>query len=189
MKIYVGGVNAVGKSTLLKEVAKKLGYNYTHATTGLLDYLGFGKDYEKLRAVTQEKRDLEYAKYIDRLLHDRDQDLLLDAHYLGLVRGKVDQVTGPWIKEFDLLVLISAPLDDVWRRIKNDSKLRDRALFPADMSEVEMKSMLSRYQEQTSEEFKRLSKLNKKPSLEIVNEENELEASVQKLASFIDHSR
>jgi adenylate kinase len=185
MKIYVGGVNAVGKSTLLKETAGKLGYQYIHATTGLLDSLGFEKDYEKLRALTQEERDMKYREYIETLLGNKDQNFLLDAHYLGLVRGKVDRVTDSWLKDFDMFVLVSAPLDDIWGRIKKDS-MRDRALFPAGASEVEMKNMLSQYQKQMSEEFERLAKSYGKPHVEIANEENKLEASIRQLTSFID---
>ena len=33
MRIYVGGVNAVGKSTLLKKVSERLGYEYVHVTS------------------------------------------------------------------------------------------------------------------------------------------------------------
>jgi adenylate kinase len=185
MKIYAGGVNAVGKSTLLKEAAKKLDYEYVHGTTGLLNFLGFDKDYEKLRALKQEERDIKYRKYIENLLESGGQNFLLDAHYLGLVRGKVDRVTDSWLKDFDAFVLISASLEDVWKRIESDSKTRDRALFPADMPEAEMKHLLSEYQKQTSDEFKRLAELYKKPFVEILNEENKLGAGVQQLISFV----
>lgn len=36
MKIYVGGINAVGKGTLLKQVSQKTEYECVHATTGLI---------------------------------------------------------------------------------------------------------------------------------------------------------
>lgn len=186
MKIYVGGINAVGKSTLLKEAAERLGYRYIHATTGLLDSLGFGKDYEKLRALTQRERDIKLGEYIRDLLHDRGSRFLLDGHYLGLVRGEVNRLTDSWLKDFDMLVLVSAPLGDIWRRIESDSKTRDRALFPADISEEEKKEMLLRYQKQTAEEFGRLAKLYEKPHVEILNEENRLKESVQRLVSFIE---
>lgn len=186
MKIFVGGINAVGKSTLLKTTAEHIGYRYIHATTGLLNSFGFGKDYEKLRALTQEERDIKYKEYIENLLSKQDQNFLLDAHYLNLVRGKVDRVTGPWLKNFDMFILISAPLSDIWKRIENDSKSRDRALFPLGISEIEMTDMLSKYQEQTSMEFKRLAELYKKPFLDILNEENKLQASIQQLMSFIN---
>ena len=113
------------------------------------------------------------------------KDFLLDAHYLGLVRGKVDRVTDSWLKDFDMLVLISAPLDEVWGRIQSDAKGRDRALFPAGISEEKMKKTLSKYQEQTSEEFKRLADLYNKPRVEIINKENKMEESAEQLAFFI----
>lgn len=187
MRIYVGGVNAVGKSSLLKETAKKIGYEYIHATSGLLNHLGFEKDYEKLRALKQEERDIKYREYIEDLLSNKDRNFLLDAHYLGLVRGKVDQVTSSWLQNFDTFILISAPLNDVWNRILLDSKIRDRALFPAGSSEQEMRAILAKYQKQTSKEFKRLGKFYKKPHVEILNKENKLKEGIDQLISFINN--
>jgi adenylate kinase family enzyme len=186
MKIYVGGVNAVGKSTLLKKVCEGADYEYIHATTGLLQHLGFGNDYERLRALTQEERDVKYGEYIQSLLKDeKHHDFLLDAHYLGLVRGKIDQVTRSWLRDFDTFVLISSPIDDIWERIIKDSKVRDRALFPSEMSESDRKKMLAVYQKQTVEEFRRLSDLYKKPNFEIVNRKGLLEQALAEFSDFL----
>ncbi|MEX0919203.1 MAG: AAA family ATPase [Parcubacteria group bacterium] len=184
MRIYVGGVNAVGKSTLLKEVAQKIAYAYVHATTGLLQHLGFDGDYEKLRELKQEERNVEYRKYVEKLLRSKN-DFLLDAHYLGLVRGKVDRVTDSWLKNFDALILISAPFDDVWNRILADSKVRDRALFPSESSDAEKKDTLAKYQILMQNEFQRLANLYKKPYIEILNNENMMDTAVEELTSFI----
>lgn len=174
----------MGKSSLLKEAASKLGYEYIHATSGLLQHLGFGKDYEKLRALSQKERDVRYVEYIEAIVSS-EKDFLLDAHYLGLVRGKVDKVSGPWLEKFDVCVLVSAPLDDVWNRILADSRVRDRALFSAGMSEIEMKKMLAAYQLQTKDEFDRLVSTYKKPNIEIYNEQGKMDEAVARLTDFV----
>lgn len=186
MRIYVGGVNAVGKSTLLKKVSERLGYEYVHVTTGLMQHLGIPGDYEKLRALTQKERDDGLRQYLTELLQDEQKkDVILDTHYLCLVRGKIERVTDEWLRLADVLVLVSAPLDDVWNRIAADLKIRDRALFPAGVSEEEMKEMLALYQTQTHDEFKRLATLYAKPHSEIVNKQNKLEEAVGDFVGFV----
>ena len=192
MNIYVGGVNAVGKSTLLKKAAEELGCEYIHMTSGLLQYLGFGNDYEKLRALTQLERDTKLGEYVQTLFNRQDQqpraNMLFDSHYLALVRGKVDRVTGPWSEYFDAFVLLSAPLDNVWERLDEDSKTRDRGLFPIDItSEVERKNIIESYQKQILEEFERLVKMYGKPSVVIENKKGLLSEAVEELVVFLTY--
>lgn len=75
----------------------------------------------------------------------------MDGHYLALVRGKIDKVTDNWIKNFDVFVLVSAPLEDVWNRISNDSNLRDRALFPLNTFDKEKLKIIDDHQKTTQE--------------------------------------
>ena len=188
MKIYIGGLNAVGKSTLLKKAADQLGFTYVHATSGLLNHLGFGKDYEKLRALSQHERDIALAQYIESLFteNNRGKSILVDGHYLSLVRGKIDQVTGPWIGKFDALALISAPIEDIWRRIEADASMRDRALFPPDTNTSEQKEILANYDVQMHKEFDQLANTYSKPRIEITNHEGKLEDAIEK---FVIHIR
>jgi len=183
MKIYLGGVNAVGKTTVAKETAKKLGISYIHATKGLMDYLGISNDYEKLRALTQEERDTALGVYVESLLSIGDS-FLLDGHYLGLVRGEVNRITGSWITGFDRLILVSASTDDVWNRINNDE--RDRSLFPKNLSETEIKDMLKIYQYDTGNEFRRLGEIYDKKGFEVLNSENNLDEAVKNLVEYIE---
>jgi adenylate kinase len=184
MKIYVGGVNASGKSTLLEEVSKISNYDHIRGSAGLLNHLGFNGDYEKLRALSDEESKAAYRQYLQELL-EMENNFLLDAHYLSLVRGDVRTGTNDLIEKFDAFILISAPLETVWHRISTDSSKRDRAMFPSEMNTVEMKKMLAEYQQQTKDEFLRLAKLYKKPYLEVVNEQDHLDNAAVTLLEFI----
>jgi adenylate kinase len=186
MKIFIGGLNAVGKSTILKIVAEKLGFKYIHITSGLMDSLDIVGDYQKLNALTQAERDVALNGYVKKLLTE-DGDLLLDGHYFTLVKGNVTQITGPWIKDIDRLILVSASTEDIWNRIQKDE--RDRTLFPDELSEDEMKDMLNKYQEETRKEFKRLGELYQKDGIEVLNSENNLEETVQNLVEYIEKYR
>lgn len=185
MKIYVGGINAVGKSSIAKEAADRLGYRYVHATTGLLEHLGFGKDYEKLRALTQQERDAAYREFIESLFKNEEDSFLLDGHYLGLVRGEIDCITDDWIKNFDMFVLIHAPIEDVWKRLVADSATRDRALFADGLFSEENKIFLKDYQDQTEKEFEKLMGLYEKNGVKILNEEGKKDGAVDVLVGFV----
>lgn len=186
MKIYVGGANAVGKSTILKATANTLGIPYYHGTTLFLKHLGFDGNYEKLRALTQEQRNDKLDEFLDIFIREQEgKSFLFDSHYLNIVRGETNKVSRPWLKDFDILVLVTAPAEDVWQRITTDSSVRDRALFPKDISEKEAKEMLQKYLQDTKEEFTRLTKLYNKPSVEIINIQNRIDEAVDRLVDFI----
>lgn len=187
MKVYVGGVNGVGKSTLLRAAAERLGCDYIHATTYLLDHLGFGSDYEKLRALPPHIVDEQYALCIEKLFNRHAQKFfLLDAHYLVLVRGTIYPQTASWINRFDALALITAPLEDLWKRITGDTSMRDRALFHAHASEQEKKELLKLYLKQTEEEFLRLAAFYSMPHFKMVNAKDSLQSAINNFVSHIN---
>lgn len=184
MKIFVGGINGVGKTSVVKAAAGALGYEYIHGSSLLMKYLGFDSDYEKLRALKQEERDIALGTCMQEMLLSKD-NVIADSHYMGLVRGKVDQVTGEWIAGFDAFILISASFEDVWSRIEADSKDRDRALFPLGNSAEENKRMLYNYMIRTQEEFLSLSRKYHKPHIEIPNQHNMSQKTVEALVEFV----
>jgi adenylate kinase len=184
MKVFVGGINGVGKTSVVKAAAEELGYQYVHGTSLLMKYLGFDSDYEKLRALKQGERDIALGECMEELLASKD-NVIADSHYMGLVRGKVDQVTDAWISGFDAFVLISAPFEDVWSRIETDSKHRDRALFPPGNSTEENKLMLYNYMTRTQEEFLSLAMKYGKPHVEISNRKDEQKRALGDLVRFV----
>lgn len=190
MNIYTGGVNAVGKSSLLKKVAEQTNYTYIHATSHLMKSFGFDSDYEKLRSLTQDQRDEHLAKCMTDLVQNNpEENFLVDGHYLALVKGTTNKVTGNWIKNFDALVLVTADTQDVWERIIKDSPERDRALFPDNFTESQKIEMLKKFQQDSFDEFKSISKTFNIPSIEIKNKKDLQEEAVQNLILFLEKLR
>jgi broad-specificity NMP kinase len=157
MKILFGGVNGSGKSTLLELVSKALGYPVIYVSGEFMHHMGYGTDYERLRAIPNSVRDEKLSQFMKELLHV-EGNALFDSHYLNLVRGNISDVTGDWIKDVDALVLVSAPIEIVWQRITLDSGWRDRALFPKDTEEKRAKEMLVDYQKKDPRKIPRASR-------------------------------
>ncbi len=186
MNIYTGGVNAVGKSSLLKKVAEQTNYIYIHATSYLMKSFGFDSDYEKLRSLTQSQRDEHLTKCMQKLLEEnKNGNLLVDGHFLALVKGTTNKVTNDWIKNFDALVLVTSNTEDVWERIQKDSPTRDRALFPENFTEDKKVKMLQKFQNDSEEEFLNIIKEFNLNSIKIENKKDLQDVAVKKLCDFI----
>lgn len=188
MNIYVGGINAVGKSTTLKKVAEMSNYTYIHATSHLMDFFGFGSNYEKLRSLTQQERDIGLKKSMESIIKNNPNgNVLVDGHYMTIVRGKVNKVTDSWIQNFDALILFTADTHIVLERIIEDSSKRDRALFPPNISENEMFLLLDDFNNKTEKEFELLANKYKKLFLKIENKKDKQEETILELLNFITH--
>ncbi len=185
MKVYVGGINGSGKTTILKEVAKQLGFEYISTSKLMMEMLGHPGDYEYLRSIPGDEQMEIREKMFNDLALDEDRNLIVDSHYLNLIRGKTNIITRDAIKKFDILVLISAPIDQIWKRVCADETTRDRALFPESFSGEESFEVLTQYQEDTRQEFIRLAKLHQKKNIEIINVDGKLEKAVKELVDFI----
>ena len=57
MKIFVGGVNGSGKTTIVNQFLVGNSQYQSENSKSFSSWLGFGGDYEKLRALTSEDRD------------------------------------------------------------------------------------------------------------------------------------
>lgn len=183
MRICIGGVNASGKSTILKKVADLSGYQILHGAGLLMEHLNCPGDYEKLRSFSAEEKDEAYTKVVERLCKEKD-NFLLDSHYLTLIRGEITNMTTDRLRNFDVLVLISTPLEILWERIHNDP--RDRALFPVTASLEESKEILEKYQQQTLKEFNRAVKEYNVPGIHIQNDTENPEKAALQLHNFIE---
>jgi adenylate kinase len=185
MKVYVGGINGSGKTTILKEVAKRLDFEYISTSKLMMEIIGRPSDYDHLRSIPSDQQMEIREKMFDDLAFDSNRNLIVDSHYLNLIKGKTNIITRDAIKKFDVFVLISAPIEQVWDRVRKDEEIRDRALFPENLSEEDSFKMFKTYQQDTEREFLRLARLHQKNNIEIVNINGKLESSVAKLVDFI----
>lgn len=170
MHYYVVGVNGSGKTSLLNALAAETGIEVIHGTAALMRHLGISGDYAALRAMDQEKVLSEWGEMAARLVAEHgDQPFLLDTHILNLTKGKVIRRDGDWIARYDALILIKARPATILARIRQDAA-KDRALFPAGMSDREKVVMLEEYQAETEQLFRELSARYGLPSLIIQND-------------------
>ena len=189
MKVFAGGINGVGKSTVLRRTAEVMDIEYVSGSTALLSHLGFPGDYEKLRALSSDEQDREWAACVEKLLAT-GRSFLLDAHYLSLVRGKVTHQGGKeWLRRFDVAAIIMAPVGEILERISADERVRDRALFPEGLSESGKLDMLIKYQEATYTDFRTLAWKYDLYSIEIFNGAGDLEKTVSKLVDWLSTIR
>ena len=171
MKYYFGGVNGVGKTTVLRLIEKALPeLKVVHGTSLLMDRLGIPGDYYALRAISQVKLRPEYTAAVHELFETYPaQDILLDSHYLNIRYGEIDVVAEDWLSLFDALLLVSAKPELIWQRLSNDAAHRDRALLAADTTQQEQELTYLNYILQTESVFHKFAQEHKVQSFIIDN--------------------
>ena len=185
MNYYLGGINGVGKSTFLQELAKQEpDVKIYHGSKLLMAGLGIvPDDYDTLRQVPSKNKDIAYGAVVIKQLgehRDAGEIVVFDSHYLGLIEGKVVKATGNWLKKFDCLLLLEAPTDEVLGRVLRDEVARDRKLFPAGMEIAGKRKLLGDYADWTKKEFLSLAQEYGLGSHILLNQNNEIESSVKK---------
>ena len=174
MRYFIGGISGVGKSTFVRSVVARQPNRFqaVHVAGAFMDFLGFDKDYEKLRSLPDDIRDERLFACINELIEKNPGESLFDFHYLNIVRGKMTRLTGPWLSDFDALILITADSREIVRRIMADPAMRDRALFKRDLSPDEMTERMNAYARAEKHEFTRVARKYRKPHL-IINKDGD----------------
>lgn len=180
-KIYfIGGVNGVGKTTFLEELASRYpDIEVVHGSGALMKWLGIQPgDYDGLRNFPDDLKNIETGKMIQHILRERKgkgKILIIDAHYFHYKRGELVDTTGEWMTLLDTLWMITAPAEVILARVeKNEAeggKLRD--LFPLDINSKEGKLMiLNNFLAKTLEKAQEISKRYNIPCF-VINNGNE----------------
>src|SRR5665213_1727358 len=89
---FIGGVNGVGKSTLLKRIQEKRpnDFEVISGSKLLMESLGIAGDYDALRALSNEQKAQAWAECVNQLLEaPRTANLLVDSHYVNLVNDEL----------------------------------------------------------------------------------------------------
>jgi|SRR3989344_1969716 len=160
MKYFLGGFNACGKTALIKNIQFCMPtWQIIKGSEALMNAFGIPGDYEKLRKIPQDEKIQKLGEIINSYLYS-DGNFILDSHYVNLIRGTREPNTGPWIANFDALLLIDVSPETVLSRMEADAHFRDRALFPTDMPEKDRFSVLSDYISEYKDEFSKLGFLH-----------------------------
>jgi adenylate kinase len=188
MNILVGGVNGVGKSTILRRVAQLDGrFEVVHYTSALMQQMGLAPgDYDDLRRFTQAQRTQATVELMKNLTSRQTSKFrLIDGHYLTLVWGEVTNISGPWVASLDALILITAAPEVVWRRISSDEYVRDRELFAVDSNQTDRRTQLTSYITQTEAEFDKLVLTYQKPHFRLDHSTDDVDRAAEQIINFI----
>jgi adenylate kinase len=185
MKIFLGGVNGVGKTTLIAKIKEaKPSLIVVDGSKAFMDWLGFRDDYEKLRAMDNETANQKLTEFITELVEKYElMDFILSSHYLNMVRGEVkDVMMGDWPNHFDQFILLTADPAQIYRRINNDS--RDRALVSYE-TENEMIQAVKLYMDQTLEHAQAKTAQYQKPLKIITNNDGDLDKAALEVLDLL----
>lgn len=183
---FVGGVNGVGKTTVLKEITEKHSqFQIIKGSSVFMTWLGIEQgDYESLRALPDDYKRREFDKMMEDLLSEQPMDgktLLIDAHYFHYKRGEMLDTTGEWISMIDALFVVTGDTDAVLSRVLEDKKERD--LFPINSEKETQRLMLAEYLEGTLNLARQLSDRHNVPLYVLDNKQGDMASTIN---SFLE---
>lgn len=187
MNVYVGGVNGVGKSTILRRVTQQdQSFEVIHFASALMQELGLGPgDYDALHDTAKETSEAAMAKIINALVERQTTKIrLIDGHYLNTIWGHIKPIATDWIAGMDAAILITAQPSVVWRRIEQDEAYRDRELFPKGMKDKDAKVFLADYIGQTEHYFDQLVNKYDLEHFMLEHSSDDAERAAQQIITF-----
>ncbi|MEX0918403.1 MAG: AAA family ATPase [Candidatus Paceibacterota bacterium] len=183
-KVYfVGGVNGVGKSTLLTEISIRYPeFRIIKGSSLFMEWLGVTPgDYNSLRSLPDYYKISEFNKMMDNLLSKQVLDervMLVDAHYFHYKRGEMIDTTGDWMSSLNALFVITGEVEEIFKRVLEDTK--DRDLFPRGTSRYEQKELLRIYLEGTNQKAQEISNRYRIPLFTI----NNIQGNINKVVDY-----
>ncbi len=179
------GVNGIGKSALVRKVCElNPAFQPISGSKELMSWLKIPGDRIAFRAMSQEKKSAEWSKCLEEIHRRyREHNLIVDAHVLNMVRGKVINLETHPLAGFDALVLVDATAEQVVRRIHAD-KERSRDLFPERASVSEELEVMRSYLRQTKEKFKAAIAEHNLPALVLTNSDGSVDLVAQQFLEF-----
>lgn len=178
---YLGSPNGVGKTTILNEIKTNYPeFQLVHGASALMQQLGLRPgDYDSLRLLTRNVKAEAFGDLIADLARQQDgRSKIVDTHFAVMILGRIEyNKDEPWITDVDALVLLTAPVDQVFARIAGD--IRDRKLFPPNSTLQECKNLYRRFVWRSTRQFNLLAKNYKKPKIIVNNAQDRVEVAVQ----------
>jgi len=189
MNIFVGGVNGVGKSTILRRVTQiDKRFEVIHLASGIMQQLGLAPgSYDALRDTPSKAQSAATTIMMQALVSRKTQQVrLIDGHYSYLIEGTQRSATDTWIKLLDAYVLVTAAPEVIWRRINSDEVLRDRDLFTADSSDAAKQAQLAQFIKVDETDFEALAKAHQKDHFVLTHNDDDVDRAAKQLINFCD---
>lgn len=188
--IFLGGLNGVGKSTITEKASQNCSLKAVRGSERLMKELGFSAgEYEKLREISTEKKQRTTEKiFVELETKAEDEDLIVSAHYIKVVRGDVTPSRGPWYGHCDKLILVVASPEEILDRInldENTGKRTQRSLFGSRTAREEKLKLLKQAQELSREVFQEKAEELEVPTLLVRNPEERIKKTTDKVIKFI----
>lgn len=186
MIFFIGGINGVGKTSLIEALIKsRPSWRTVSVSAELMKRLDL-PNHDALCQLPREQNIKEIGAIIQNALQV-NRVVLFDIHFLNLIEGKVYTMTGPWLKYFTGLVLLYAPPEQIIGRLASDTKRGDRKLFKPNNKDDVLRSITD-YQEATRQEFSKLAEEYHLPATIITHSNGSTARASQDLITFIETS-
>lgn len=189
--IFVGGINGVGKSSIIQELAKIPSVKVLDGATTLMKYLGIPTgDYEQLQELPESLTDKAIEKLFRDLSLERSQkNIVVTGHYVKVLRGRLSPSYGPWYQYCTALVLVLSNPQSILNRVLRDetSRIRvERNLFGEKHHSPQAKiRFLEAAQLISAEIIERAAKNSQKPYFYIQNMDGQLQTAVEQLVDIL----
>lgn len=123
-KIFLGGFNCSGKSTLADHLAlSNPSIVICRGSQEFFKWLGLTQgDYAALEHLPPTYKDVELDKMISSLIHAAENDgvryWLFTGHFGRINGAHLIPAMGKWVSKFDILILLTATQEDVLTRVR-----------------------------------------------------------------------
>ncbi|OGZ37922.1 MAG: hypothetical protein A3A94_03185 [Candidatus Portnoybacteria bacterium RIFCSPLOWO2_01_FULL_43_11] len=189
---FVGGINGVGKTSIVKKLSKTVPIQELHGTTELMKWLGIAVgDYDTLRKIPENLKEKALEEFFCDLAADHSKRItMVTAHYVKIFNGRITPSYGPWYNYCDALILIISPPESILRRIINDEtseKRTKRSLFGTELATRQKQvKFLENAQLMSVKIMEQAAQVTKIPCFSIENIDGQLLNSVKQLAQIIE---
>ena len=131
---FIGGVNGVGKSSIIYSICKVLSHAQKVAdSSDFMEYLGLEiNNYDTLRLMDSGLKNYKYEKFVREIIsknRNSNNILLFDGHYLNFIHDIKIDVTGNWMIYLDELILIDTTTNILYNNILKDMHIKDREIL------------------------------------------------------------
>ncbi|MCD6270515.1 hypothetical protein J7J23_01905 [bacterium] len=183
---FIGGVNGVGKTSIIREVVTiSPSVLAVDGAKELMKRLNINNDnYDKLRNMPDELVEKALISLFRLLSQRKNKDVLITGHYVKIFNDKITPSIGPWYRYCDVLMLIYSNPEAIIRHIFYDevSKKRiGRSLFKKTQPSILIKDA----QIKSAEVMTKIAKEFKIPFYYIKNIENRLEEVSWQISKII----